>query len=112
MPYARQRPAVIVQQDNARPHTARFTLNEFNTHYIQLLDWPARSLGVSPIEHMWDILGRRVRERANVRNLRDLEQALHAEWPNIPMRDVNKLVSSMKKRCIAVMNANGGHTRY
>ena len=61
---------------------------------------------------MWDILGRRVWERANVRNLRDLEQALHAEWLNIPMRDVNKLISSMRRRCTAVMNANGGHTPY
>ena len=85
VPYARQRPGVIVQQDNARPHTARFTMNVFNTNNIQLLDWPARSPDLSPIEHMWDILGRRVRERANVRNLRDLEQALHAEWLNIPI---------------------------
>ena len=89
VPYARQRPGVIVQQDNARPHTARFTMNVFNTNNIQLLDWPARSPDLSPIEHMWYILGRRVRERANVRNLRDLEQALHAEWLYIPMRDVN-----------------------
>ena len=87
-------------------------MNVFNTNIIQLLDWPARSPDLSPIEHMWDILGRRVRERANVRNLRDLEQALHAEWLNIPMRDVNKLVLSMRRRCTAVMNANGGHTQY
>ena len=73
-------------------------MNVFNTHNIQLLDWPVRSPDLSPIEHMWDISGRRVRERANVRNLRDLEQALHAEWLNIPMRDVNKLVSSLRKR--------------
>ena len=112
VPYARQRPAVIVQQDNARRHTARFTMNVFNTHNIQLLDWPARSPDLSSIEHMWDILGRRVRERANVRNLRDLEQAFQAEWLNIPMRDVNKLVSSTRKRCITVMDANGGHIRY
>ena len=112
VPFARQRPGVIVQQDNARPHTARFTMNVFNTYNIQLLDWPARSPDLSPIEHMWDILGRRVWERANVRNLGDLEQALHAEWLNIPMRDVNQIVSSMRRRCTAVMNANWVHTQY
>lgn len=112
VPYTRQRPGLIVQQDNARPHTARLTMNMFNANNIQLLDWPARSPDLNPIEHMWDILGRRVQERVNVRNVRDLEQALHAEWLNIPMRDVHRLVSSMRRRCTAVMTANGGHTPY
>ena len=61
VPYARQGPGVIVQQDNARPHTARFAINRFNTNNIQFLDWPARSPDLSSIEHMWDILGRKVR---------------------------------------------------
>ena len=34
VPYARQRPAVIVQQDNARRHTARFTMNVLNRAHV------------------------------------------------------------------------------
>lgn len=45
VPYVRQRLGIIVQQDNARPHTSRFTMNV-------LKDWPARSQDLSPIEHM------------------------------------------------------------
>ena len=88
VPFARQRPGVIIQQDNARPHTARYTMDVLNNNNVQLLEWPSRSPDLSPIEHMWDILGRRVRERHNV-NVRDLERALHREWKNIPMAEVN-----------------------
>ena len=59
---------------------------------------------------MWDMLGRRVRERPDVNSLADLDRALHEEWARIPVRDVNKLMNSMRKRCEAVMAADGGHT--
>ena len=99
---------VILQQYNARCHTARFTRDLLQ----DVLVWPARSPDLSPIEHMWDVLGRRVHERGDVRTLADLERALHEEWVRIPVREVNKLINSMRKRCVAVIAANGGHTRY
>ena len=110
-PFVRRHNATL-QQDNARPHTARHTQGVFLTHGIQKLEWPARSPDLSPIEHMWDILGRRVRSRNDVHNVRTLERALHEEWQNIPIADVNKLIASMRKRCTAVIRANGGHTQY
>ena len=79
---------------------------------VNVLDWPARSPDLSPIEHMWDMLGRRVHERHDVNSLADLERALHQEWRWIPVYDVNKLMNSMRRRCDAVMAAGGGHTRY
>ncbi|GFX55200.1 transposable element Tcb1 transposase [Trichonephila clavipes] len=42
----------IFQQDNARPHVARIVHGFFINHQIELLPWPARSLDLSPIEHM------------------------------------------------------------
>ena len=38
---------------------------------------------MNPIEHIRDYLGRKVRARGNVHNLRDLENALIQEWNNI-----------------------------
>ena len=45
---------------------------------------PARSPDFSPIEHLWDHLGRQVRERHDVNNIRNLERALQDEWARIP----------------------------
>lgn len=112
VPYMRQRNGVILQQDNARPHTAILTRTVFDQHGIDTLDWPAKSPDLSPIEHMWDILGRRVRERDDVIDVRSLEQALHEEWGNITFPEVNKLIGSMRRRCVAVVASNGGHTKY
>ena len=112
LPFLRQGHATIFQQDNARCHVARHTMNFLQTNNVNVLVWPARSPDISPIEHLWDHLGRRVRERNDVNNVRDLERVLHEEWTRIPMAVVRRLISSMRRRCGAVIDSNGGHTRY
>jgi hypothetical protein len=39
-------------------------------------------------------------------------QALIRIWNNIPQTFFNNLVRSMRRRCQACVNANGGHTHY
>ena len=51
---------LIFQQDNARPHVARVCKININP-----LDWPPYSPDLSPIEHLWDEMDRRVRGRRN-----------------------------------------------
>ena len=99
------------QHDDAHPHTARHTQNILHIHNVNVLHWPARSLDLSPIEHSLDDLGRQVRERQDVNNIRDLERALQAEWVRIPLQVIRKLICSMRHRCLAVLAANSGHTR-
>ena len=65
-----------------------------------------------PIEHIWDYLGRKVRARGDVHNLRDLENGLFQEWNNIPNVVIRRYVRSMRGRLAACINSRGGHTRY
>ena len=55
---------------------------------------------------------RQVRERHDVNNIRDYERALQGKWVRIPLQVIRKLICSMRRRCLAVLAANGGHTRY
>ena len=104
---------LIFQQDNARPHVARQTLDFLHAAGITLLDWPANSPDLNPIEHLWDELARRVNEREVVpTTLQQLRVALLEEWDNIPQRTISTLIDSMRNRCALVIEANGGVTRY
>jgi hypothetical protein len=53
---------------------------------------------LSPIEHLWDELGRRVRHRKNPpETLQELRDALVHEWNNIPHAFIQRLIGSMRR---------------
>ncbi|KFM71286.1 Transposable element Tc1 transposase, partial [Stegodyphus mimosarum] len=60
VPFLQSLPGAVFQQDNARPHTARIVKSFFAAQQVQLLPWPACSPDMSPIEHVWDVIGRRL----------------------------------------------------
>ena len=104
---------VMLQDDNARPHQARIVQQFLQQNNVDHLDWPARSPDLSPIEHIWYILGQRVRQRVpRPRTLQALGAALQEEWRRIPQLQIARLISSMRRPCVACINATGGHTRY
>ena len=70
----------MCMNDNARPSRGRAVIAHLRMNAIETLPWPARSPDLNPVEHLWDYLGRQVQARdPPVRNLRELEQALHEE---------------------------------
>ena len=56
---------LIFQQDNARLHVARVCRDFLMANNVQPLEWPPYSPNMSPIEHLWDELDRRIRKRQN-----------------------------------------------
>ena len=103
----------ILQQDNARPHTAHATTQFLTANNVNVMEWPSMSPDLSPIEHIWDELDRRVRARPNQStDLPQLQATLLQEWNNLPNNIVRRYILSMRNRCRTVINSNGGHTRY
>jgi NAD dependent epimerase/dehydratase family enzyme len=45
------------------------------------------------------------------KNVREFTGALVEEWDNISQQELANLVQSMRRRCTAVLNAAGGHTK-
>ncbi len=89
---------LIMQHDNARHHVARICTQFLEAENIQVLAWPA----FSPV-------GQCVPVPANIHQLRT---AIEEEWTNITQATINNLINSMGMRCVALREANGGHTRY
>jgi hypothetical protein len=80
---------------------------------VSVLPWPAKLTDLNPIEHVWDLLDWRVRARAiPLRNVLERAGALVEEWGNTSQQELANLVQYMRRRCTAVHNAAGGHTRY
>ena len=70
-------------------------------------------MDLNPIEHACDILLRGVSARpVQPRTLQELKDALVAEWRLIPQNRIQTLITSMRRRRCAVINARGRHTHY
>ncbi|GFW74071.1 DDE_3 domain-containing protein [Trichonephila clavipes] len=53
-------PKFILMDDNARPHRALLIDGFLESEDIRLMDWPARSPDLNPIQHVWDALRRAI----------------------------------------------------
>ncbi|GFW49436.1 transposable element Tcb1 transposase [Trichonephila clavipes] len=53
----------LFTDDNARPHRANIVGEGLQSEDITRMDWPAYSPDLNPIEHVWDMLGRRIAAR-------------------------------------------------
>ena len=77
------------------------------------MNWPVRSPNLNPLEHVWDVLGGRVRAaNPSAADLQELGQLLQQEWQAIPQATLRHFFDSMKHRCIACVNANGVDNGY
>ena len=111
-PFVRgQRRNITFQQDNARPHVARLIMNVLRHENVLVMAWPSISPDLSPIEHVWHEMDRRLRQRPNQPvTLQGLDEALQEVWQEILQAFHANLGASMRRQeCV---NARGGHTHY
>ena len=103
----------VFQQNGASIHRAYAVQEWFNEEHIVVMDWPAKSPDLSPIENLWAILARKVYQ--NQRQFRDvdkLQKCVMDSWDAIDEDVLENLIKSMQKRCIEVLSRKGAKTKY
>lgn len=115
VPYMERWPRIEFkfQQDNAPVHVSHSTRQWFKDHQIDILDWPARSPDLNPIENVWGLLSRAV--HADCRQFQTvdaLKTAIKEAWADINQEKLARLIESMPRRLIETLRKNGGMTKY
>jgi len=93
-------------QDNAAAHTAVFNSGFFERRGIDVLDWPAKSPDLNPIETMWAIVGRAV-ERMGPYGHDELWTFVKRAWDDVPQETVDRLVLEFDARVQCCINKGG-----
>ncbi len=95
------RPCVF-QQDNAKPHAAAITTAWLRSRRIRVMNWPACSPDLSPIENIWCIIKQKICQR-RPQTLQQLETYIRHEWDQIPTPKLQKLITSIPRRLQTVL---------
>ena len=104
---------VTFQQDNDPKHTSKKAKKWMEDRNITLLDWPAQSPDISPIEHQWVHLKRELGKYPKApTGVWELWDRVVEVWNAIPPETCQNLIESMPRRLEAVIKAKGGHTKY
>ncbi|GFW34511.1 transposable element Tc3 transposase [Trichonephila clavipes] len=103
----------LFMDDNAGPHRANIVDECLQSEDITRMDWRAYSPELNSIEHVWNMLGRRMQPVSPLPPVyRELRRALLDEWCNIPQDQIDNLILSMPRCCKACIASFGRHTPY
>ncbi|XP_048853901.1 uncharacterized protein LOC125721830 isoform X1 [Brienomyrus brachyistius] len=84
----------IFQHNLAPAHSAKTTGKWFTDHGITVLNWPANSPDLNPIQNLWDIVKRKLRD-ARPNTLDELKAAIEASWASITPQQCHRLIASV-----------------
>lgn len=100
----------IFQQDNWGPHKKSFVIDYFLNNNIQLVDHPAQSPDLNPIESIWSMMKKRVYDELAVKGYKKaaLIESIQKIWRSLPNTLVRKTVLHLRKVCEEVIKNRGG----
>ena len=101
----------LFQHDNDPKHASKTTTALLKRLRVKVMDWPSMSPDLNPIEHLWGILEQKA-EVCKVSNICQLRDVVMEEWKSIPVATCKALVNSMPRRIKAVLDNDGGQTKY
>jgi transposase len=111
LPIIQHHPDIIFQQDNAPAHKSNLTRQWFAQHGVNVMEWPAQSPDLNPMENAWSVLKGRL-EKEEIHGKELLMQRAQELWMTTDIDIINKLIASMPNRVSQVIKNHGGPIDY
>nr|CCA18549.1 transposase putative [Albugo laibachii Nc14] len=108
-----EKDATIFPQDNDPKHTSRKAKKCLQDLDMRVLQWPPQSPDLNPIEHLWDVLKRKLSSYQNPsQGIHESWERIEEKWNEIPKEECTAIIASMPRRIHAVLKAKGRNTKY
>ena len=103
---------MIFQQDNATCHASRATKGFLELHNIPVLECPACSTDLNPIENVWGLLSRNVfKHGRHFETVGQLKRAIQ-DRSKFGSNDLKSFIKSTPRRLEEVIAMKGDATHY
>ena len=111
----------LFMQNNTPCHKSTCVLEFLAENHIPIMEWPPQSPDLNPIENLWTEVKVRFHQRflelfnhpsKSLEARYRYSEVLQEVWYTQGIELVNKLIESMPRRCEAVIEAQGGSTKY
>lgn len=93
-------------QDNSSIHYEKEYSAPMLKEFKHILNWPARSPDLNPIENLWSYLSYKMRYR-KCENIRQMKMAIKEEYDNIPQSLIFNLCNSFHSRLVKCLGKKG-----
>ena len=105
----------MFMHDNAPSHASQYTKAYLESKGVKgdkIMQWPANSPDLNPIENLWSIVKRRLYpDSKQYMNKRDLWEALKKVCSEITAEEIENLTNTMDDRLFRLVQRNGRHVR-